>query len=440
MSDSTEIVKAEPKRISAYDDFRQQLSEREDEIVTMLPSNVSRDRFTNSTLAAIKQNPDLLDCEPRSLFAAITKSAQDGLVPDGREGVITKYGKDAQWNPMVFGLRKRARELDQMIIDAQVVYENDVFVWHQGDDPRIEHEPAKLGTDRGKMIGAYAIFKIENGPILHREVMDRLQIEVTRDQSKAKGSLMWTKFETEGWRKTAIRRGIKTVPVSDGLMRAVSRDDENFDFSQKVDTHIPSPPSPPPAPIAPPAPSAPAAPSAPVAPAPSAPAAPEAPKDAVGEIPAFLDRSKPVEPAPAPREIPVPQKGGKPTWVPWGKTFIAAIMASKDTAEIDEWRKLNSGHLMRCEQEAEKAYSSINKAIAKRAGEIATAPVAEPAEPVAVDDLRIELFNELEACATEAAVEDIRARGLAQLDDEDKEGWKQACANKSSEIFSGQKE
>lgn len=236
--------------LTPFQDFQQQLSEREAEIVSMLPSDVNRARFTNSTLAAIKQNPDLLKCSPRSLFTAITKSAQDGLLPDGREGVITKYGSDAQWNAMTYGIRKRARELDGIIIDAQVVYENDHFVWHQGDEPSIEHEPARLGTERGAMIGTYAIFKREGGAILHREVMDRPQVEMVRNQSKAKDSLMWTKFETEGWRKTVIRRGMKTVPVSENLERVITRDDEHFNFDQRPEPTLTPPPAPLPTPQA----------------------------------------------------------------------------------------------------------------------------------------------------------------------------------------------
>lgn len=250
--------------------FSEALIQRVDDIAPLLPSHIKKERFIASAHAAVKQNPELLECTIRSLFNALTKAAQDGLLPDGREGVITFYktkteqnGKEvwakvASWNPMAYGLRKRAREIDNIIIDAQVVFENDHFVWHQGDDPRIEHEPAKLGTDRGKMIGVYGIFRRENGQILHREIMDRAQVMATKEQSKAKTSLMWTTFETEGWRKAVVRRGMKTVPVSEDLERIITRDDENFDFrSQPAPDDVSGPAlilplSPPPAP--PPAP------------------------------------------------------------------------------------------------------------------------------------------------------------------------------------------
>ena len=229
--------------LATWEAFETEITARQDSLATMLPSNVSKDRFVNAAIAAVKQTPDLLTASARSLFTAVTKAAQDGLLPDGREGVITAYKGEAKWNPMTYGLRKRARDLDGILIDSQVVYENDKFIWHQGDDPHIEHIPAQLGTPRGAMIGAYAIFKREDGTILHREVMDATQIETVHGQSFAKESLMWTKFKTEAWRKTVIRRGVKSVPCSDKLEQIVRRDDDMFDF----DATPAAPPVPPPA-------------------------------------------------------------------------------------------------------------------------------------------------------------------------------------------------
>ncbi len=235
------------KALAVWEDFQVEINNRADELASQLPSNVSRERFINASIAAVKQTPDILKATPRSLFAAITKAAQDGLVPDGREGIITVYGGEAKWNPMIYGLRKRARELDDIIVDAQVIREKDEFAWEAGDTPRLTHR-IKIG-DRGPMIGAYAIFKNGDEGILHREVMDADQIAKVREQSNAKDSLMWTKFDTEAWRKTVARRGFKSVPCSAPLERLVQRDDDMFAFEPK-DVTPPSPPEPPEPPMA----------------------------------------------------------------------------------------------------------------------------------------------------------------------------------------------
>lgn len=236
--------------LERYNAFTGEMLEREREIASMLPSNITAEKFRNTAIAAVKQNLDLINCTRRSLMAALTKAALDGLLPDGREGVITPFKGQAVWNPMAHGLRKRLREIDSIIADCQVVHANDKFIWHQGDEPRIDHIPAQLGQPRGDMIGAYALFKREDGTILHREVMDKIQIETTRKQSKAADSLMWTTFASEGYRKTVLRRGIKSVPVTETMADIIKRDDEeHFEFAaprtEPAQVIPPSPPTPP---------------------------------------------------------------------------------------------------------------------------------------------------------------------------------------------------
>ncbi len=242
----------------AWETFRDQLQQRADEIGSQLPPNVTKDRFLGASLAAVKSNPDILAATPRSLMAALTKAAQDGLLPDGREGIITVFnttvnGKKeavAQWNPMFYGLRKRARELDGIIIDAQVVFTGDDFDYELGDQPFIKHKPKPRSEllDASHGIAVYAIFRQEQGGILHREVMWKPEVFATMNQSRAKGSLMWTTFWTEGWRKTVGRRGAKSVPVSPQLERLITRDDDNFTFADSTPPHLSGPPSPPPPP------------------------------------------------------------------------------------------------------------------------------------------------------------------------------------------------
>ena len=212
-----------------WEDFQKELESREQKICSMLPSHIKKDRFMSSTIAAVQQTPGLLKATSRSLFSAIRKSAQDGLLPDGREGVILIFKDEAQWMPMTFGLRKRAREIDEIMVDAQVVYKNDDFIWSQGDRPGIEHTPAPLGVNRGDMIGAYAVFRNGDG-ILHREVMDADQIAMVKSQSRQPNGLLWGKFVTEAWRKTVVRRGFKSVPCSEKLAVVVQRDDDNYAF------------------------------------------------------------------------------------------------------------------------------------------------------------------------------------------------------------------
>src|SRR5690606_5963950 len=135
------------------------------------------------------------------------KAASDNLMPDNREAALVPFntkvkdakGKEewkklAQYMPMVQGIRKRALELGGARITAECVYENDHFDAVLGDNPHIEHKPAKLGQPRGEIIGSYAIFKDEQGNILHREIMAKEDVESTRKVSRSKDGPAWREF------------------------------------------------------------------------------------------------------------------------------------------------------------------------------------------------------------------------------------------------------
>ena len=246
-----------PTALVPFEGFRSELVARQDEIAALLPSTISREAFVNTAIIAAKGNPALLECDRRSLHKAVTAAATDGMKPDGKEGVIlpqnekvTVDGKDtwiktARWQPMAYGIRKRARELDGVIVDCQIVHEHDHFRRIQGDDARIEHEPAPLGTDRGRPVGAYAVFR-KGAEILHREVMDEKEIAAVRAISKQPNGLMWSKFTGEAWKKTVLRRGIKSVPVGDALRTVLERDDDTFDLTDRAHDITPAAPQLPP--------------------------------------------------------------------------------------------------------------------------------------------------------------------------------------------------
>ena len=246
------------KAIAAFDDFKIALDARASDIQSVLPSHVSMARFRAVALSAASQKPEILACTPNTLFGSLTKAATDGLLPDGREGVIlshrTKHkyrdaeGKwrerwtdDATWIPMVHGQRKRAKELENIIVDSDIIFAADHFVFARGDNPRLEHEPAALADDPGDALGAYSIYRID-GQIVHREVMRTEQIMAARKKSKNPDGMLWVEFWTEGWRKTVIKRGFKAVPVGESLDRLIERDNEMYtlDGDGTVIDHTPT--------------------------------------------------------------------------------------------------------------------------------------------------------------------------------------------------------
>lgn len=224
------------RRPSAAQEFRGQFEKMGGEIAHALPPHIPVERFMRVVLTAVNANPALLNADRRTLFEAAMKAAQDGLLPDGRDGAFvmfrTKQGADwidkVQWMPMIGGILKKVRNSGDLVsISAHVVYENDEFTYILGDDEKIEHRPT-LG-DRGKMMLAYAIAKTKDGGI-YREIMPGSEIARVRNVSRAKDKGPWVEWESEMWRKTVLRRLAKRLPMSSDLDDLIRRDDDLYDL------------------------------------------------------------------------------------------------------------------------------------------------------------------------------------------------------------------
>lgn len=209
-----------------------QLQQMRPQFAAALPAHITADKFERVVLTAVALNSELLAADRKSLFLACNKAAQDGLLPDGREGAIVVFGGKAAWLPMVGGIIKKMRQSGELsTLSANVVYENDQFSYVLGDDERIDHRPLLVG-DRGKAILAYAIAKLKDGGV-QREVMTLADIERARKTSRAPNSLMWKDFWGEGARKTVIKRLAKYLPLSAEDQRTLARDETEFEVQKR---------------------------------------------------------------------------------------------------------------------------------------------------------------------------------------------------------------
>jgi len=205
------------------------------EFQAALPPQIPVDKFIRTTLTAVQMNPGLLGADRRSLLAACMKSAQDGLLLDGREAapVIfnTKEGKRVQYMPMVGGILKKIRNSGELAsISANVVYDKDFFEYELGDNENITHKPF-LGDQRGKPIAVYAVAKTKDGAI-YREVMSVADVEKVRAASRAGKFGPWSDWWDEMAKKTVIRRMAKRLPSSADVDQVIMNDNEASGFNQ----------------------------------------------------------------------------------------------------------------------------------------------------------------------------------------------------------------
>jgi recombination protein RecT len=230
-------------RKSEFADLKMQLEQRSDQFSAALPKHIPAERFMRVVLTAVQFTPELLECTKVSLFNAALKSAQDGLLPDGREAAMVvrknfRAGtKEVSYQPMIAGIRKKARNSGDIASwDAHVVCQNDHFQFQLGDNPQVNHS-YDLKLERGPMIGAYSVAVMKDGSKSY-EVMSITDINRIRDQSDGWKSFSAGKIKSTPWstapeemaRKTVARRHAKALPMSSDLDDLVRRDDELYDF------------------------------------------------------------------------------------------------------------------------------------------------------------------------------------------------------------------
>jgi recombination protein RecT len=220
---STQVTKRDQ-----VDVFKSQVMNRESEFRMALPTHIPVERFMRVVNTAVTGNPDLLTADRVTLFQSAMKAAQDGLLPDGRDGALVIFGGKVQWMPMIGGILKKVRNSGELLsISAYVAYSNDEFEYSLGDEEKITHRPAL--DDRGKPRLVYAIAKTKDGGI-YREVMTVAEVEKVRAVSRAKNAGPWKDWWDEMARKTVLRRLSKRLPMSSDLDDLVRRDDELYEF------------------------------------------------------------------------------------------------------------------------------------------------------------------------------------------------------------------
>ena len=213
-------------QVAVINEVRSAIERMSPQFKAALPAHVSVDRFVRVTLTAVQTNPNLLNADRRTLFAAATKAAQMGLLPDGREGAIVTFKDQAQWMPMVAGIMKLVRNSGEISTwSVQAVYENDTFDFCLGDEEHITHKPYL--ANRGKLIAVYSIVTMKDGE-KSREVMSVEDVLAIKARSRSGSSGPWVSDFAEMAKKTVIRRHSKRLPLSTDIDGVLKEDDELF--------------------------------------------------------------------------------------------------------------------------------------------------------------------------------------------------------------------
>lgn len=204
-----------------------------DRIVAVLPPDKLPDIYVATVKEYLFRNPDLFQCERRSLDEAIVDAALLGLElgpPFDLATIIPYKPRDAQiaMANMVVEYRGHMVQVYRSgkvkTIEARAVYQSDKFEYQHGRRPMLMHQPT-IDINRGPLVYAYAIAQLTDGGSA-TEVITRHDADRARADSPTanRPGSVWKTREAEMWIKTAIKklaarlpRTLATAPGPGGL-------------------------------------------------------------------------------------------------------------------------------------------------------------------------------------------------------------------------------
>lgn len=218
-----------------------ELEKARDRLTAIIPvaTGLTPSRAIAVVLDALVRDPNLLNCDPRSIVRSVIHAAEIGLElgsPLGEAYLVPFKGKAT----MMVGYRgfvKLIRGAPHVVgVKGILVREADEFDVDEGNQ-RIHHKIARAPNvkERGEVIYAYSrIWTDSVSPTGERfapfEVMDRGELDKLKADGLAKDSRStapWRKHTEEMYKKCPLRRQAKWQDLSPLGRKAVESDDLN---------------------------------------------------------------------------------------------------------------------------------------------------------------------------------------------------------------------
>jgi len=177
-------------------------------LVKLLGTEQAAERFEVAFRGYLRDNGNLIECDPTSIASGALWCAQLGLTL-GRLGLFYLVPFKRLAVPVVGykGYCQLAYRSGQVKdIRALLVYEGEPFSEYGGSSPRLVHEIREHADDT-VIVNAYAVARLKTGGTVWQVIGER-EWERARKASAlgAKNQGLWAEHRPEAIRKTAIRR------------------------------------------------------------------------------------------------------------------------------------------------------------------------------------------------------------------------------------------
>lgn len=218
--------------------------------LTALTGNAQRtQQLISILLGRVSRQPQLLECEPVSLYTAVQSLASMGLSPleDRKHFYLLPYRNknlggrmEAQLRVSYHGLTYLAmKHPDVVDVFAEVVYLGEPFKYDRFTGLISHDAPLRETVDHAKLVAVYACARMRDGRVV-TTVLNRSQVEARK--AKARDTSFWNAWPEEMWKKTALNNLLRgeRVPKVDALTQAIDGDAEeiklaDFEVSDPVE-------------------------------------------------------------------------------------------------------------------------------------------------------------------------------------------------------------
>lgn len=212
------------KKGEAFDTLKKLLEVNKPSIAAALPRHMTADRMLRVALTAARTTPDLLKCDPKSVVEQILTVSQLGLEPNDVRGLAylipfknnAAQRYDCQLIIGYKGFADLARRSGQVsTLNSFIVYDKEPFQFLAGSLPTLSHQPLPPAQRGQNKVGVYAVAVLKDGTSQFA-FMWADEVEGIRKKSPAarKSGSPWETAEEEMWKKTAVRRLAKLLPLS----------------------------------------------------------------------------------------------------------------------------------------------------------------------------------------------------------------------------------
>lgn len=196
----------------------------------------------NFAVQILENNPYLQKMESNSIVNSVKNIALIGLTlnPAMKYAYLVPRGNQCTLDISYIGMIKLLTDAGTIKnISADVVYQKEVdngnFDYRKGSDPYLKHKPLVFDSNKGELIGAYAIAYFRDGgcqfELMGKDEIDKIKnFSESYKNEKTRKYSPWENWEAEMWKKTVLRRLYKMLPktkMSDKLIAALGNEHEN---------------------------------------------------------------------------------------------------------------------------------------------------------------------------------------------------------------------